>query len=182
MKRLLLIGGLLLATTVAFAAEPWKEPEDFRGLKWGASVSDMKTVFPKASATTHQTWGDRVNGFMVHDHYIGKIKTTLILGFLDDKFSHVHIMFESKDYSVLRDAFEERYGAPLSKEQRQLKTALGVEHTNEILTWKGSTLQVQIQRYAGSVRDARAHLTSHEYNEEMNKQLKQRGKTTAKDL
>src|SRR5437868_13931073 len=45
MKQLWIVLFFLFVSTVS-GAESWQEPEDFRGLKWGASVEEMRKIFP----------------------------------------------------------------------------------------------------------------------------------------
>jgi hypothetical protein len=47
-----------------FAAEHWQEPEDFRGLKFGASVEEMKAVFGnKVQSASVKPSNPRMNFF-----------------------------------------------------------------------------------------------------------------------
>jgi hypothetical protein len=47
-----------------FAAEHWQEPDDFRGLKFGASVEEMKAVFGnKVQSASVKPSNPRMNFF-----------------------------------------------------------------------------------------------------------------------
>jgi hypothetical protein len=37
---------VLLSMSLSQAAQPWKEPEGFRGLKWGSSPIEAQELFP----------------------------------------------------------------------------------------------------------------------------------------
>jgi len=182
MKILLLAGSLFLAS-LSYAAEPWQEPEDFRGLKFGASVEEMRAVFGnKVPPSPNMSNNPRIKDFFLSGDKIGAAQASFILGFLDDRFFHVHIMFKSTDFSTLRTAFITRYGEPQSTRSTKLKTAMGAEYLDETLTWKGPTLMIELQKYAGKISDGRAHITKHEFNEEMIRAHRQKQKDAANDL
>jgi hypothetical protein len=184
MKILLLAGSLFLAS-LSYAAEPWQEPEDFRGLKFGASVEEMKAVFgnvlPVPAPAIVGT--PRIKTFALRGkEKIGAAEVTLGFGFLDDRFAQVYIMFKSADFSTIRGAFMTRYGEPHSVQSTNLKTTMGAEYTNEKLIWKGPTLEIELQKYSGKITDGMAQIMKHELKEEQFRAYRQKQKEGAKDL
>ena len=181
-----LVAGFLLAlfflTESAIAAESWQEPADFRGLKWGASIEEMQQLFPAAPNYAQSAQGDRIKNFILPSQYIGQVKTTLTLGFLDDKFASVDIHFHSAEFPILREAFVTRYGQPHRKEDIPVKTAVGAQYLNERLWWTGPTLMITIQKYGGKVTEGHARITTFKYAGEIVRQYQKQGKDAAKGL
>src|SRR5919108_2616937 len=46
MKLMILLLIILSICGLTTAAEPWREPEDFRGIKWGASEAEALRLYP----------------------------------------------------------------------------------------------------------------------------------------
>jgi len=183
MKPILLavaIAAFLVTTVPTNGADSsWQEPEDFRGLKWGASVEEMRKVF--RTAAQYRDIGNRIKLFFDLQR-IGDRVVELDLGFLDDRFSHASISFKSDDFVVMRDAFITRYGPAHSTTEQTLQNRAGAEFVNSILTWTGPTLNIRIQKYApGRVDNGSALLSKHEYTDELVRIYKQKGKDAAKD-
>jgi hypothetical protein len=175
----LVIAAFLITTVPTNGDSSWQEPEDFRGLKWGASVEEMRKVF--RTAAQYRDIGNRIKLFFDLQR-IGDRLVELDLGFLDDRFSHASISFKSDDFVVMRDAFITRYGPAHSTTEQTLQNRAGAEFVNPILTWKGPTLTIRIQKYAGTLTDGSADLGKHEFTDELVRIYKQKGKDAAKDL
>jgi hypothetical protein len=164
------------------AAEPWQEPEDFRGLKWGASVQEMQKFYPKAMEMPGMFEGKRIKQFSVFNQEVGSVKTSFVLGFLDDRFSFASIDFKSSDFPILREAFVTRYGPAHSTREEKLQNRMGTEFTNHVLSWRGPTLSIYVAKYSGKVTDGTARIAKHDYAEELIRAYKQKGKDAAKGL
>lgn len=177
----LVIAAMLVTPVPTNGADSsWQEPEDFRGLKWGASIDEMREVFPTAQKPS--IYGNRIKTFSVGGQRIGDALVQLYLGFLDDRFSSVQISFKSADFVVMRNGFITRYGPAHSTKEQTLKNRGGAEFVNTVLDWKGPTLAIQIQKYFGTVTNGDASLSKHEFTDELVRILKQKGKDAAKDL
>lgn len=177
--------GLFFALTivgVSAAAESWQEPEDFRGLKWGASIPEMQQLYPKAMKLQRTFEGERIEGFSVFNQEIGSVKTSFVLGFLDNRFAFAEIAFKSPDFMTLREAFVTRYGPAHSTREEKLQSRMGAEFTNQVLSWRGRTLSIYIAKYSGKVTDGTARISKHDYAEELIRAYKQKGKDAAKGL
>jgi len=119
----LVIAAFLVTTVPTNGADSsWQEPEDFRGLKWGASVDEIRKVFPTAQGPFD--YGNRIKSFRVGGQRLGDRLVQLDLGFLDDRFSYVYIRFKSDDFQVMRDAFITRYGSATQQRNKHCKIAL----------------------------------------------------------
>src|SRR4029450_3513589 len=161
MKKLLLVVILFLAL-ISHAAEPWQEPEDFRGFKWGVSIEELKSTLGSRIGTAN-LWGNRIKNYFSRRQMIGPAEVDFEYGFLDDRFSSVHIMFRSDDFPTLRAAFIERYGPPHSTREEKLQTAMGAQFLNEMLNWKGPTIFIELTKYANKVSQGRAIITKRDY-------------------
>jgi hypothetical protein len=69
MKKLLLVVSLFLAV-ISHAAEPWQEPEDFRGFKWGVSIEEFKSTLGSRIGTAN-LWGNRIKNYFSRRQMIG---------------------------------------------------------------------------------------------------------------
>jgi hypothetical protein len=184
----LVFAASLVLVALTNAGEPWQEPEDFRGLKWGASVEEMRKVFPLENELREMrsVWaiptlvGNRIKRFTVSNIKIGTARTTLYIGFLDDRFAYVWINFNSRDFVELREAFITRYGPAHSMTVERLKNRMGAEFENPVLTWEGNTLAIRLANYSGTLTEGAAQLGKHEYVDELLRVQNQRGKDAAK--
>ncbi len=135
-EQLWIVLFFLFVSTVS-GAESWQEPEDFRGLKWGASVDEMHKVFPTHNVGKPRDFSNRIQLVSVGGQRIGDALVQLDLGFLDDRFSSVNISFKSADFPVMRDAFITRYGPAHSTTEQTLQNRAGAEFVSPVLTWRG---------------------------------------------
>src|SRR5580765_3771840 len=93
----LVIAAFLVTTVPTNGADSsWQEPEGFRGLKWGASVDEIRKVFPTAQKTLDLS--NRIKSFRVGSQRLGDAVAQIYLGCLDDRFSSVTIIFKSDDF------------------------------------------------------------------------------------
>jgi hypothetical protein len=184
MKTLLLAVSFFFCQLV-YAADTWQEPEDFRGVKWGASLEEMRKVFPNITSNLYRTPlfpSERIRGANTRGEKIGPVEVSLHFGFLDEKFSGVLINFKSNDFSVLRDAFIARYGPSHSKQEVVVKNRAGAEFLNEVLVWRGATMTIEIKKYASTITNGSAMLEKHEYRDEKLRAWKSRSQDAAKGL
>lgn len=161
----LLMGSTVFADQWPTAPSQWeKEPSDFRGVKFGASMADAKEILKgseliclKDSCRSILRLGDKVN-------------VTTYLRFDADRFLWVGWSFSSNDWEFVRDVLIERYGIPLERTQEPVKTRAGVELMNETLRWYGNRIFVSSNRYGSSVTESFVQIGTKEWYE---RQLKQ---------
>ena len=82
----------------------------------------------------------------------------------------VPILFDPKDYELLRDALIERYGPPHARTQDTVTTRAGAQFQNDPLKWSGAKTWMAIIRYADRVDQGSALITT----QELQKILRQR--------
>jgi len=112
---------LLGAASVALTQE-LKPEEGFKGLRWGASVEEMKNVFTNASAKAIDTGRPRETTYFVGSN-IGAAHVDLNLVFLDGKFARAFMVFDRGEFDQVTEAFKQRYG------QQVMETASGITWT-----------------------------------------------------
>lgn len=109
MKKRLIILVVFLMSSLAFAAQ---EPEDFRGIKWGADISGLNEMVEVSSGSGFLTYlrkGD--------ENKIGQADVESIrYHFYKDKFFGSTILFSGYDnFIFLKAALFEKYGAVVKK-------------------------------------------------------------------
>jgi len=94
-SKLIAVGTLCLAVS-ASAGNSWREPEDFRGLKWGSSPEEMKgQICPpygpgELLGTRTKSKDPRIRYFSCAGYVrIGPVPSSLIFTFLDNKLSGI---------------------------------------------------------------------------------------------
>lgn len=137
-----LIFGFMVMNGFSLAQE---EPQDFRGLKWGATIQEFKNLFPGTSRLKTDEYGDRVETQMLLGSKIGTVNVEIAFVFLDNRFSYAYVYFKSKDFKILEAAFKERYGPPHSEDLTPIKTRAGVEYTNKELKWTWTKIRIWLR-------------------------------------
>jgi hypothetical protein len=142
----------------------------------------MQEFYPKAREMPRVFGGERIKQFSVSNQEVGSVKTSFVLGFLDDRFSLALIDFKSSDFPILREAFVTRYGPAHSTREEKLQNRMGTEFTNHVLSWRGPTLSIYLAEYSGKVTNGTARIATHDFEEELVRGYKQKGKDAAKGL
>lgn len=119
---------LTFALSPALAADPQKQPADFRGVAWGASAASLPDLKPV----------DR-DGEIIHYERSGEKKElggialrNVTYSFFKDQFYHAEIGYEGQAaYEALERSLEAKYGPPDTV--RQKTDAAG--HAYEVASW-----------------------------------------------
>lgn len=119
---------LTLALSPALAADPQKQPADFRGVAWGApksSLADLKTVDREGDIIHYERTGEKKE--------LGGIALkNVTYSFYKDQFYHAEIGYEAPGASAaLQSGLEAKYGPPDAV--RQKTDAAGQAY--EVATW-----------------------------------------------
>jgi hypothetical protein len=193
-KVCLLLYLTCFAAPAAAQVKAWKEPSDFRGIPWGASVET-------ATEKIHENWQKRRDSgeFVLsteirtvhHDerskylHYrdkIGDVPVDIALGFLDNKLANVVAIFETHHFPTLQAAFTERYGKAQRDTRETLKTRMGVEYQNHTLEWVGQRLTINLRRYGSDVNNGDGSFWTKEWYDYAAKTTRKKSGAAAKDL
>jgi len=119
---------LIVTLSPALAADPQKQPADFRGVAWGApasSLPDLKTVDREGDIIHYERSGEKkeLGGIALRN---------VTYSFFKDKFYHAEIGYQGQAASeTLQRGLEAKYGPP--DNVRQKTDAAG--HAYEIATW-----------------------------------------------
>jgi hypothetical protein len=142
-QRLIYIVVVLLLCEVSVALTQELKPEEgFKGVRWGASVEEMKTVFTNASAKPIDSGRPRETTYFVGSN-IGATHVDLNLVFLDGKFARAFMVFDRGEFDQVTQVFKERYG------QQVMEAASG-------LTWTIGDTRVAVLRAGAAVVTTRA--------------------------
>jgi hypothetical protein len=174
------IAAVLILGATTSAGEPWREPDNFRGMRWGSTIEELKTQFPNIPFGNANHKGKRITTYHSLGQYIGTIRADIVYGFLDNKFSQATIFFKSSDFSTIGSSFTARYGSPHSRRKIGMGTAMGAKVNNEIYEWKGQTMEITLAKFAGRATDGLAILGKREFTEEERRVQAQKGKDSAK--
>ena len=135
--------------TVALAAE---EPSGFRSVRFGATEEQIKLALPGVECQTK-----RAERSCHLNTNIGDIPATVILALAPEngigRFRRAVIVFNSRDYDVLRDAFISKFGQPTGR----------VIAANEQCRWSLRRSIVSIQKHSFPYNVGIAALTTQEY-------------------
>jgi hypothetical protein len=174
---------LVGSTSTVIAADSWREPESFRGVKWGWTLQDVKKNQPKLDLSDiPQTMGPRLKIHFDFREYIGEAQVHFGYGFLDNRFLYGSISFKSKDFATIRDVFFERYGRAHSMEEVKLKNSMNAEFLNTIYRWKGPTLMITLKKYEDKITDGHAAISKYEFEDAWRRAAAQQSKDAAKGL
>ncbi|MGA8025803.1 MAG: hypothetical protein WB992_01570 [Bryobacteraceae bacterium] len=130
-----------------------KEPDQFKGVKWNASLEEAK------SSAAFDKCTEIESGTLTKGHTICEMTTWVTddyaiswaFVFNNGRFANVSGGFPAKYYEDVRSLFITKYGRPTSVNHEQMRTGLGVPYTQETLTWRGKTIALIIYRFSDTV-------------------------------
>jgi hypothetical protein len=178
----------LLPWLVAVSAlgQTWKkEPETYRGVKWGSTEKEAVSfitseVNGNASLPCYNTdvaRGRRCDGWLM----LGNVSVTDHWIFSnDDRLIAVYWDFKSADYASTRDVFLDKYGPPMTTKNEKVKTKMGVEYDQERLIWMGRQISISLSRFGSDIEKGTAAFTDNEFLTKFMKE-KADAQTKAKD-
>jgi hypothetical protein len=134
----------------------WNEPTEFRGLPWGAPVAEMKNKFNGTYCKEHE---DNVNGDAIckADFTVGEIPVTGYFNFRKG-FTRVVLQYNPKDFGRLMAIFQEKYGLPTKKEEKEVSTRNGLKYINVRYAWLGSKVEIKAVKYDKNISESRASI------------------------
>ena len=144
---ILLLG--VINSSYADTAKWEKEPDNFRGVTFGATEADVIEIIPGLQCK------DTKSGRSCYDPYykIGETITGCLLTFNEGKFNGVYIVFKTDDYNNIKSVFIDKYGEPMKSVDYDIKTRAGIKQENNKLLWHGDKLIVSLQKYCGDLHN-----------------------------
>jgi hypothetical protein len=68
-----------------------------------------------------------------------------------DHLVEVVAIFPAERYDFMRGVFVKKYGEPHDERIENIRNKLGAEFLNQITTWTGEAVTVEVRRYAGDI-------------------------------
>ena len=151
-------------------AMAWNEPDNFRGIPWGASLDDARRTLLDSWKPSEQLHGHPecppAKARCVQKGKLGPIDVTFVYTFKDDRFVSALIMFKAADYKAVRTILTERYGAPTTQQRIEIRTKVGVPHESELGVWRGEKVSVMLERFHKRVDEGLAGVAMNAYLQE----------------
>jgi hypothetical protein len=146
-----------------------QEPTAFRFVPWGISEAEaMKLikdyffdVYCFSGDASDRTDKQRICSARFP---LGSVSVASSFIFSDDKFVQVVGFFNSDNYSTVRDAFDDKYGHPMSVEKSTVRTKAGVEYSQEELEWDGPKVHIHLSRFGDNVTQGYFEIVTQEYH------------------
>lgn len=63
----------------------------------------------------------------------------------------VSVAFPAADYEEIRELFEEKYGPPTSRREKQVRNHLGATFTNELSEWRGERMVISMAAFGADL-------------------------------
>jgi hypothetical protein len=104
------------------------------------------------------------------DREIADVPVHEVWTFRDGKLVSVFFIFNSGNYSTLREIFAEKYGPPSTVRHESLQTLMGVRDENETQTWKGEKVSVLLPRYFKKITEGVASIETNAYSGAVSKE------------
>ena len=161
MNRMRLVPPLALAFyLVASDAVAFYEPDGFRGIQWGTSLTEAEQILTGLyargvlvgdepvcdGARTSERPAD--TAVCVASTDIESVRVKLYFEFYQDRFVAVTVLSTPKSYAALKRGFIARYGAPT---QADTRTKIGpfTEYASEEVLWEGPTVHIKLSQHVG---------------------------------
>ena len=184
MRHLVAAGLIILA--VILSADPgraFNEPRGFKEAKFGDSEELVRSKVKPDHCFEHSketAWaGDRACG---GPGTIGEIPVDVLYTFRANRLVAIYFYFKPDDFSDLKAAFVTRFGQPALSDKFVVKTGAGVEYLNEVLTWKGKTVGIDLVKYSGKVTEGSAGYVLLSDSATAAELRRQKGSKAAEDL
>jgi len=174
----LLVIAVLFLSANGFAAEAWREPADFRGLKWGASPSEAKRYFPRLDPYWFED-GPVQQYFAKGEQVSDTLIVHFLLFFFEKSFFAVNMEFRTEQFDQVASIFQARYGKPHSTRKDILQNAFGASFPNVTHSWSGPTVMIELLKH-DSVTDGRASIGKKDLLQKFEMSKRQRAKDAAK--
>lgn len=125
--------------------------------------------------------GSRAGYFQFEDK-IGDAIATFKMHFLDEKFAHAEMTFNSGGFSIIDGAFKSRYGPPSSETETEIQNRAGAKFLNKQSLWKGANVEISVMKYGGTVTEGRATIGDPSYIRHVMEELKKKAAEAGKNF
>ena len=144
-----------------------KEPDGFKGLKFGGTEDELREMAVGGSLRCANNPHDTVewekahpalanpprlpNRFCFYRIEVAKFALLTYFQFRDDHFNRITGTFSSDYFTDVKAIFLDTYGPPSSTEQEVVQTKTGAQYTQEKLTWIGKKLRLYVAKYGSTI-------------------------------
>ncbi len=128
----------------------WKEPDEFRGLKFGQDLRKFLQPGPPnwdGKSRCYIKLGKHAE--LVGDHFvlynfgpIGGVWIAASATQIQNKLVNISLQFQSKDFEQLLKIFIEKYGSPTHQGEKEVTNALGTRFRERTAWWEGKRLTI----------------------------------------
>jgi hypothetical protein len=174
----LFIAGILFLASLAHGAEPWKEPDGFRGLKWGANPTEAKQTFSRMDPYYFED-GPVQSYFAKGEQITDTLIVHFLLYFFEKRFFAANMEFRTEQFDEVSRIFQARYGRPHSTSKNTLKNAFGASFVSLTHSWSGPSVIVELVQY-DTVTHGGATIGKKDMLQQIEKSKRQRAKDAAK--
>jgi hypothetical protein len=157
-----------------------KEPDSFRGVHWGAPEKEFQELFAGKAIVCQKAPDDQygdwrcLTGFPIAGTSVGNNFV-----FRSDRLVTVALLFKEEQYQQVRDVLIERYGPPTERGSTAFQNRMGASFENEDLIWRGSLIQLTLDKYFENVDQGIALFRTLEDLEAQKKKAEQQRKADA---
>ena len=102
--------------------------------------------------------------------------------FFGNHFLRGAAYFGSIGFDQVAEALKAKYGPPTKTETEALTNRAGAVFSNTTLTWGDRAVQIQLDRFYGSLTTGAYVLTTEEHNKEVARRTAERGRSSVKNL
>jgi hypothetical protein len=144
----------------ASGALAFYEPDGFRGIQWGTSLTEaepiLRALYDRRVLVGDEPVCDSVrtrerpadSAVCVANTDIESVRVKLYFEFYQDRFVAVTVLSTPTSYAALKRGFIARYGAP-TREDRGKKIGPFSEYTSEEVFWEGPTVYIKLSQHVG---------------------------------
>jgi hypothetical protein len=153
----------------------WDEPTGFRDIPWGSSQETVRAQLPSLQCNERGCSGNLS---------IGEVRAYTAIRFSksDGGMDTVVLLFPSKDFYQMKQAFLARYGEPTKRETPIFQNRMGARFENERLEWEGETVFIRLSQYASKLTDGSAIIQTAEARRRGFEEFREKAKSGKKDL
>ncbi len=113
------------------------DPEEFYGVRWGASVDEARKSFRTAGVPPREAFC--YSQVCLWDRAIGSTPIRLVYEFSNSRFVRGVVQFAPADYAAVRQMFIDLYGSPTNR-------------AAERSTWNGDRVRIELSNGAAQGR------------------------------
>jgi hypothetical protein len=122
------------------------EPEDFKGLKFGMTVEEVRKIMPFGQYACSSLSTGYLCRF-ASDPFV------FWFNFENGKLATVNGDFDPAMFGLLEEAFVSKYGKPQKAENSTIQNRMGAAFDQREITWAGNVFAISLHRYGAKVTE-----------------------------